>query len=327
MNNFHRAVRLAGLNLLLVVVILISLEIAVRLSHPEISEMGTDRNLIAANVYLQSPGLKPHATGRCYGALFRVDANGFIQYAAQFDSVKPAWLLLGDSVTMGIGVSPDSTFAGRLAAVIDSCNIINPSLIGYSSKDYLRLATALLAHAPSYKIHRLSVFWCINDVYSDLPVMGLPGREVRHWGGEALNLIKRTFMTFQWFKALFYDRSQIYYEHDRRFYAAANEHLRAALQDLSRLEAICREYQVRFDLVLVPYEYQWREAKRGDWLPQTVLQENLRGGDIYFYDPANFLMKSSNGSAELYRFGDGIHFSPAGHAVMADFIRSQMAAR
>ena len=71
-------------------------------------------------------------------AIFPV-TYGFRETSVKIDTTKKSWLILGDSVTMGIGAEADSTFAGILHSSLDSINILNPSIIGYNNIDYLNV--------------------------------------------------------------------------------------------------------------------------------------------------------------------------------------------
>ncbi len=317
------------LNVIVAAAILLVIEIGVRIFHPEITSMGTDGNLIAPSAYLNTPAPKPNAVGMSCGVEFRVDRYGFWKYAVAFDSTKPSWLLFGDSVTMGMGVEPDSTFAGRLAAAADSFNVLNAALIGYTSTDYRTVAEGLL-RGPlakgncSFHFKRLTLFWCLNDAYEGASALHAPGQTVRQVSGGLLRFIKLHYYTYQWLKAFLFDRSRDYYLHDRSFYAAGESCLQTALRDLRHIHALARQSHVRFEIVLLPYQYQLR-AENGDRLPQSVMHTALQNSGIPIHDATEFLRTTGGETATLYRYGDGIHFSPRGHAVLAKYLQRQLA--
>ena len=326
----YRVLKTIFINVLVAVTILLVIEIGVRIFHPEITPMGTNRNLFAPRVYQNSIAPKPNAIGMSCGVEFRVDQQGFWKYSAAFDSTKPSWLLLGDSVTMGMGVDPDSTFAGRLAAAADSFNILNAAVIGYASTDYRHVAEGLLQDVPAngksaLHIQHVALFWCLNDVYANVGDFGAPGQTVRQISGGLLKFLKLHFYTYQWLKTLLLDRGRDYYLHDRSFYAEAGPHVQAAMQDLHHIHALAQKNNLRFEVVLLPYQYQLR-AGASDRLPQSVMQKNLESMGIAVYEVTDFLRTVRNETAALYRYGDGIHFSPAGHAVLAKYLQLQFAA-
>jgi lysophospholipase L1-like esterase len=320
------AFKVIAYNILMTAALLLLIEIAVRIFYPEITPMGTDSNLMRPHVYQNSSALRPNAAGLSCGAEFRVNPFGFWKYSAAFDSAKPSWLLLGDSVTMGMGVEPDSTFAGRLAAAVDSFNILNAAWIGYSSTDYRHVLEGLLdrksAKGRSFlNIKRITLFWCLNDVYAGLA--GEPGQTVRQISGGLLRFLKLHYFTYQWLKALLFDRSRDYYLHDRNFYETSGAHLPAAFKDLQQMRALVSKNNLRFEIVLLPYEYQLRQTN-DDFLPQEVMQTALQNLNITVRDATEYLRSQEGPPAMLYCFGDGIHFSPRGHAVLAEFLRRQL---
>ncbi len=312
---FRQALRTVLINLVVVAGLLGVLEAGVRLAFPEIGPTGTDRRLFADSVYGATPGLRPGAGGESNGARFRVDERGFWAYDAPATD-RPGWLFLGDSVTMGAGVPPDATFAGLTAARQDTLAVLNPALIGYASRDYVRVLRALLAH-PDLSLRRVTVFWCLNDVY--VPATADPGTAVRQTGGRLLTFLRLHARSYHWLKALFFDRPRAYFEHNRRLYEGAP--LEAALADLAAMRELARTHGLRFDMVVLPYAYQLRHADTpGIFHPQDVLKARLR--DFPVYDPAPFLHDHAPDPDALYLYGDGIHFSERGHALLAEYLSS-----
>lgn len=319
-SSMRNVLRLVLYNLLAVVVLLVLLEGVVRIFIPEITPTGTDRRLFQDNVYGSSPGLRPETTGQSNGQRFTVNAHGFWAYTAGTNPKLDAWLLLGDSATMGIGVAPDSTFAGRLATIHDTVNVLNPSLIGYSSRDYVNILTSLLEQpSPAYKqLKRVTVFWCLNDVYAGDPVSAEPGQQIRELSGSFLTFLRQHVHTYHWLKAVFFDRARTYFEHDERLYTDAPSNLGAAASDLTTLHQLAEQHDIRFEVVILPYAYQLREPNRT--APQDILATRLAERAIPFADALPFLQALPASPTDLYLYGDGIHFSTLGHKALASFV-------
>jgi len=325
--NKHKAFRLASLvvfNMGTTLVILFLLEVYVRLAHPDIQSAGIARNLVIDPGYGSSARLRPGATGRSDGVLFTVDDLGFWQYSAKLDTALSDWLLLGDSVTMGIGVDPDSTFAGKLARVCSRFRILNPSWVGYSSADYIAVASAFL-HDKTFpgltaKIQHVTVCWTLNDVYSSCTVGLPPGTTVRNYGSTFLVWLKQHYRTYIWLKSIFFDRPKDYFEFDRKFYQKDDPHLVAALADLDSLKRLCATAGVDLDVMFLPYEYQLRPGNKSSLVPQAIVFQALDSLGIRYYDTTPIFTASSLSSKSLYRFGDGIHFSSRGHDVLFNYL-------
>lgn len=318
-----KSLKVIAANLLGVFLLLAGLELLIRTAHPTLRPIGTEQSLITDGLYGESAGLTAGATGMSNGYRFEVDENHLLSYSQPRRGEHSVWLFLGDSVTMGIGVDPDSTFAGRIAGRLDTVRVANPSLIGYAADDYRRVLEGLLdQQAAIGPIERVTIFWCLNDIYGDLPVAAEPGQALRRRGAQLLTWIRQNFMTYQWIKALLFDRPRTYYEHDVQFYAVGSKHLRSSLVTLSAIQSLCSERGIYLEVVLLPYQYQLRDD--GQIQPQQTMQRHLERLAIPVHDPASFLKKQAKATSDLYLFGDGIHFSPHGHALLADFLLNQL---
>lgn len=321
-------VRITGINVALTLLLLAAIEAGVRLTHPEITQLGTDSTLVQDSVYGAVPGLRPGASGTSNGARFTVDADGFWAYETATDTASTAWLLLGDSVTMGIGVPPESTFVGRLAAAVDTTRLLNPSLIGYGVHHYAQLLEIFTEPSSAHHrpdLRRVTLFWCLNDVFAGLPVAPAPGGQLVRAAEPLLGWLRRHVYTYQWLKALLFDRPRTYFEHDRRFYTPASTHWQATRAALERIAQACAAQNLRCDLVLLPYAYQLRPEVPADvFTPQAMLREALAGTPLHLYDPAPQMAAAADTADDWFLYGDGIHFSQAGHAWLAAYLRAEV---
>jgi lysophospholipase L1-like esterase len=327
-NRFFRFVVVAGVNIAVVFGMLLLLEVCVRVFCPDIKPLGTSRDLALDGRFGNSPGLRPLTTGTCDGTQVAVDALGFWKYSTETRGDVDSWLFLGDSVTMGIGIEPDSTFSGRIAAVLRQSRILNPSWIGYSSADYVAVVSALLLRnaIPELKsgIHHVTIFWTLNDVYSNYDIGLLPGAQVREFGAGFYTFIKKHYRTYEWLKNMFFDRPKEYFEFDRKFYHQGDPHFTAAVADLDSIRKICAATGTRLEVVLMPYEYQLRSKNMSLLEPQKVLSHALDSLDIRHYDATPTLAAPGQDIRLLFRYGDGIHFSSRGHEVMSKYIREML---
>jgi lysophospholipase L1-like esterase len=300
------------------------IELVVRVTNPDITPLGTDAALISDSVFADVHGPTPGASGLSNGAHFEVDENGFWNYGSPREAGAPIWLLIGDSATMGIGDQPVSTFAGVLSHyVAGDFILLNPSLIGYSSRDYLNLVEYFVTSSfrEDAPVARITILWCLNDVYSGRQIES-PAGGFRQVSGPLLSLARRHWFTYQWLKALLLDRQRRYYRHDSEFYEG--ETLARAASDLSAIADLCDRHEVDCDLVLLPYEYQLREHA---FEPQRRLTAHLRTVSLTINDASSWLLGRSTDPAELYLYGDGIHFSKKGHRLLADYLLERVARR
>ncbi len=221
-------------------------------------------------------------------------------------------------LTMGIGVAPDSTFAGRLSALCPAWRILNPSWVGYSSADYLNITRALLstespARSTVSSIRRVTIFWTLNDVYSHCDVGVPPGQVLRANGFPILNWLRQHYRTYAWLKQMFFDRPKAYFEFDSQFYRRDDPRFVAALHDVSAIRDVCTKRNVELQIVLLPYEYQLRPIDSGAHLPEQLLSQMLDSLHVQWCDLTPSLRKLPGNPQSLYLYGDGIHFSKRGH--------------
>ena len=323
-------IRTLSLQMVLALGVLFLVEAAVRVAIPEITPQGTDGGLFADSVYADTPGPRPGASGLSNGARFSavdVAGYGFWRYAGGHDPSLGSWLLLGDSVTMGLGVDPDSTFAGRLAREVPGINVLNPSMPGYSGRDYVAVARALIPGSGTSRVDlsRVLVLWCLNDIYSSAGPVADPDQTVRDVGGSFLSFARRHLHVYQFLKAALFDRPRRYWEYDSRLYREELLVSRSA-GDIAAIAALGSERRIEVTVVLLPYEYQLRQG-RGDgiWLPQERMSARLRAIGIVPLDPSRYLLDRVEEPAQLYLYGDGIHFSSRGHELISRFLMEQAA--
>jgi lysophospholipase L1-like esterase len=302
--------------------ILIILELSIRLFFPSINPQYTDRRIIKINAYEDSNGLQPGSTGRSHGALVSVDPFGLRSSGNKIHLSKKGWLYLGDSATMGIGVEQDSIFSSIVSAQSSDYTILNAGLIGYSSHDYINVVNHFIKQKiDSIKIERVTLFYCLNDVYSKYKDRPLPDNRIRNALRFILDFMNRYFRTYLFLKHHILDRSKSYFLYDLQLYDPAGPEFTASVRDLITVYEKCKELNLEFDLVLLPYEYQLRNYSE-KWVlkPQELMQTILHQKNINILDCSEFLAHYPGKPGELYLPGDGIHFSNSGHRLMADFI-------
>jgi lysophospholipase L1-like esterase len=314
MKNFYAVL----FGLAIVIVFIGFFELFIRMVHPEIKPLLTNRDLIQINAYYDSNGLKPSSEGMSHGELIKTDKMGFRLTSAKSDTSLSSWLYLGDSVTMGIGVSTDHTFAYLSDKRIKKIKIRNAGVIGHSTHDYVNAARNF---SQKMDVSKITIFYCLNDVYSIYKEQAIPGAQVREIGGGALNFIKSNFRLYDVLKTNLFDRPASYFEFVNQYYAEDNPIYLSAMNDIRTIIKFCENKNIELDIVLIPYEYQLRKYQEDSiFEPQQLIRHNLRSENISVYDCSDFFIKRGYNSKDLYLYGDGIHFSEYGHQLMQEFI-------
>jgi lysophospholipase L1-like esterase len=305
---------------IVVVVLLAILEIASRLILNRIYNRKFDSSLIVDNKYFKSPGLKENATGMVWGKLFHTDQFACRKGPKPYSSKKKKWLFIGDSVTEGVGMDDSSTFAAFVAAKSDSFNIMNYSLIGYADGEYLDILKTLLSNNDS-SISKVTIFFCLNDVYGRNRPSELPGMMRPNLLGRINSLLQDDYATYKLIKLFFYQNSDSYFRYDSRLYVANGRLFIRSMGYLEQCNQVCRKAGVQMNVVMMPYRSQLVRNDDATRNPQNMVKEFCFKQHIPFADPIDFCSKSAN-PKDLYLFADEIHFSEAGHKMMTDYILS-----
>jgi hypothetical protein len=313
-------------NLIVVSALFVAFEIAVRWFVPQVLPQGTDQVLCLDNAVGTTYGLRPFSSGFSNGARVEVDGFGCRRCSVPLDPGKPGWLLLGDSITFGIGVEADSTFAGILQARFDSINVLNPSMIGYNVRDYLNVCTHFLDRPPEQiRITRVILCWCLNDHNTDSQTVDMPGARWRKALGGLLRTVRMHARFYHFLKARLFDRPRAYYAYDSRPYVAGNRAFEDAVERIREIRACCMAHGASLSVVLIPFEFQVREGTPETAIPQRLLGERLAPLGLPVYDPLPELLRAGGDSRRFYLYGDGLHLSAYGHRRIGDGLVSWLA--
>ena len=293
--------------------LLIAIEILAKYTIFNIYNRTFDKSLIQTHKYGITDGLKPNAHGIVWGKLLHTDDIGARAYPNPKPN-KPKLLIMGDSVTEGVGVDDSSTFAALCAPAIDSLAVSNISLIGWSIKDYNNVLHSLLNMQNGTPIHTLWLFYCLNDIYGDSKASGLPTMGHKGLLSYINALLQHRYATYTLLKLFLYQHSDYYYQYDSQFYSNSQK-VNLLLADLTAMDSLCTARGIQFKLFILPYRSQLSDAKNN--APQQVMAHALSAHHISFLDLLPTLATATN-PEKLYLFADEIHLSPMGHLMVAD---------
>lgn len=309
----------------IVLLLFIVLEISLRLFVPEIKLPGTQRNLIQDSLFYDSQGLKSNSQGLSAGTKKTVNSNNFWDYSKK-NKAREKILLIGDSVTMGIGIENDSTFAGIINNSCGNIQILNPSLIGYSSHDYKNIIHKLIIDdRNSLGLKEIYICWTLNDIYSNSLIPNtLEFNSGTLWGNIVVFIRSKLYL-YQFIKNIFTDRPKSYFLFDSKFYNSNNQLSRKALSDLYDIIGMCDKSKIKLKFVMFPYEYQLRNnSYSSNNGPQMYIQEILSDYNVQFYDAEKAFKNKIFNSKRYYLYGDGIHFSDLGHRLIAYYLKTTL---
>lgn len=305
------------INLIIVLILLGIMEVVSRIVLHKVYNREFDSSLIENQKYGTSDGLKTNATGTVWGKPFHTDSFGCRVNAKPFNPKKKKWLFIGDSVTEGVGVDDSSTFSSLVSANVDSINVLNYSLIGYSVTDYYSLLQSVLSDS---SIERVTIFYCLNDVYGSRSAKQLPVMGKTNWMGKLNGFLQDKYATYKLLKLILFKNADRYYQYDSKFYETPGP-FQQAIGALGDSKKLCAAKGVKMDMVILPYRSQLSGRDKDNRLPQRIVTEYCQKQGIPVADPLQYLEKQGK-PADLYLFSDEIHLSEAGHKAIARFILS-----
>jgi lysophospholipase L1-like esterase len=309
-----------GINAAITLGILLALEVFSRIMLSHIYNRDFDSKLIVDNKYFDSPGLIENGSGKVWGKTFHTDSCACRRSSKSYVPGKKKWLFIGDSVTEGVGVEDSATFSSLFFEHEDSLNVLNYSLIGYSDADYFNVLKARLATDSTIK--RVTIFFCLNDVYGKSGSKNLPVMARQNLVGQINAFLQMHYATYKLLKLFLYQHSNRYFQYDLQFYKPDDLCFNDAMAILQQCDSFCRNNGADLNVIMLPYKSQLHGKDAGNRIPQNLVGKFCKMHEISFADPADYLTKRQDAGA-LYLFGDEIHFSAAGHRAMADYILSQ----
>ncbi len=312
--------------------ILLVLEVVSRLVLLQIYDRSFDSKLIEARKYGTTDGLRANATGRVWGKSFHTDEVGGRRIVKRSPG-HPRLLIMGDSVTEGVGVDDQSTFANLLSFAFSDAyrdpvtgismqlETRNISLIGWSVTDYAQVVDKIIAERTDSSIHELYLFYCLNDIYGSTSSAQLPPIANKGIISSINAFFQDKYATYKLVKLRVYQHSSHYYQYDKALYLDQNR-VMAVVDQLARIERMCKAQNIAFHVFLLPYRSQLEKPKEN--LPQQTMAYHLGMNGIAFSDLLPAMAKAGKPD-ELYLFADEIHLSAAGHSAVAKAVQEAMA--
>jgi lysophospholipase L1-like esterase len=269
-------------------------------------------------VYQDSFGLKKNYSGEAFGLTVNTDIHRLRKNKTDFNDSFETTILLGDSVTMGVGVDDFETFASLVQDKKNNINIANPSVIGFDTYDYKNVVQSLVKNE-ELSVNEVIIFFCLNDIYLREASNTAPMLSGKPFIGKIFNFLKTNSYFYIWLKGTFFDRSKVFFDNDSNLYNDKN--LKGISKNLKSVATICKQNNIQLKIVLLPYEYQLRNHENKTiYKPQEILKKTFKNLDITTYDSKDYMKSNIDKSQHAYLFADGIHFSEKGHQIVADYL-------
>jgi len=232
-------------------------------------------------------------------------------------------LLLGDSVTFGVGVPEQKTFAGLFRTAHADVTVYNSGVVGYSIGDYRRVTGEFLPAHPDVK--QVYLFYCLNDFHLESSADQKPAGN-----GSFTRELKQTVASlfvnmneflgprsklYVYLTGMTIDPSRRYFEWDLSIMTVPDETFRQTLDPIVEIGRIASERNIGFTVFLNPYEKQIRDGKNGNFWPQDRIGAYLREKGVRVVDTRDKFVGLDH-SSDAFLFADPMHLNETGHRLV-----------
>lgn len=291
----------------------------------------TTRDFVVTNDAGRVVANRPNASGVSFGVPVYSDVNGF--RVPENYSAKPmdsAVLLVGDSVTFGVGVPEEKTFAGLLRKSHPEFAVYNSGVIGFSVTDYKLLVDSFV---PDHnEVKQVYLFYCLNDfVLSEIDhakgkAEGGVWRSVKRTVAEGLIWMNEFFgarsKLYVFLTGISIDPAAQYYALDAKTMDVDDGRFQEVLQPLVDISRFLDSRKINFAIVLSPYERQLRGG--GDFGPQDRLRRFFEAQGIRVIDIRDRFRELKD-PKEGFLFADPMHLSETGHTIVFEALKDDLA--
>jgi lysophospholipase L1-like esterase len=351
--DMRSALKILVANVLVFFTLIVIVEGGVRLFCSEILPQNLDPNLFDPFKYPDTYGYKRSSRGNEFGATYVTDEHGFRinsnSLRSKTHTKNGSILLLGDSVSVGIGVNSEEGYPYLLEKKFPDQHVFNASVTGYGISNYI---AALHGTISEVEPDQIVIGFCLNDVsvtsqvnilamiqkrkgttesipdekrYPNLAVRWLRYINDNYFNfNDALKKYSRAYLLL---KSVATDSARDYFAADEATYKDPQT-LDFLTTEFIRLKESTNTYNASLVIFVFPYEYQLRTLAEGRRLPQKIIQEAGRRAEVAVYDLyddlLNYLRSNGAPSKSIYLFNDPMHFNARGHQVIADVIYARL---
>lgn len=276
---------------------------------------------------------KPNKTFKVFGIKSKTDINGF-RIPLQnylYDNRKNSILILGDSVTYGVGVKEKDTFVGILRNRLPKNNLYNTAIFGHNIESYLYILKKNNKKF-SNEINQIVIFLCLNDIVSYQGAVFEKKLKARNENNNfQKNILNNAFAIklniflreksglFVLFKNFLTDPVERHYNYMRVLYES-EKNLIKFKNTISEISNFAKKNNINYKYVLLPYAHQIiNNCKKELLKPQEIIKEIFEKENLFLKDYTNDFCKISN-NKDLFLEHDPVHLSKYGHKYVSDLV-------
>ena len=274
---------------------------------------------------------KPNNFFKVSGVNSRTDNNGFRIPINNFsyDKDKSFTLILGDSVTFGVGVEEKKTFIGILRDNSKNVNLYNSAIFGHNIESYLYI---LKKNQKKFKkeINRVVIFLCLNDV---IPYQGtifgnnfkekendLKKKIVKNTIALKVNVfLRERSALFVFLKGMITDPIKRHYDYMEALYSN-KKNLLEFEKNITEITDFMIKNNLSYEYVLLPYSHQVRNDCKKELLkPQEMIESIFKNQNLNLRDYTHEFCKVYDKN-DLFLKYDPVHLSKYGHKYVSDLL-------
>ena len=316
------------INFFTILIIILSLEIIIRFLNI-VGLQGYEKEAF----YFENGIIfsKPNNTFKVFGKKSKTDKNGFRIPLNNFSykNEKKSILILGDSVTLGVGVKEKNTFIGILRNNLQDNNLYNTAIFGHNIESYSYI---LKKNHKKFKneINEVVIFLCLNDL---VPYQGavFKKEEKNEINNFQKNIVKNTFAVK--LNVFFRERSSLFvllkgfltnpierhYNYMKILYDN-EKNLMGFEKFVNEIDGFMNKNNLKYRYVLLPYAHQVRNnCKKNLLKPQEIIKEILNKKNLNLIDYTSEFCKIPNNN-DLFLKYDPVHLSNYGHRFVSDLL-------
>lgn len=329
-NLWKKKAALLLFSTLLCTLALLLLEGGARILWPEINFQDTERFLIRKNAFGNTHGWTPNASGVSFGKRITIDEFGFRRLTAP-ENYTSSWLILGDSVTFGVGVDAEDTYIQLLQNDLPTVKLWSTAVVGYDMLNHRDVINRFVIESQGIpNVKKVVLFFCLNDVDLQYPD---PDRKVSRFEyltsssvDKVLLFLRSHSKFYLLMKNVISDRSKFYFWHDYQFYKDAGKKYTDAMKILDEINTTLRMRNIDFTIIILPYEYQLRTKEEQHLLPQKLLTAHLKDKGVPYIDTYAYFERSGVDQKKNFLYADFCHFSKRGHQLVASILKEHLRA-
>jgi len=318
------------INFFIVLILILSLEIIIRFLNI-VGLQGYEKEAF----YFENGIIfsKPNNTFKVFGKKSKTDKNGFRIPLKNFSykNEKNSILILGDSVTFGVGVKEKNTFIGISRNNLQDNNLYNTAIFGHNIESYLYI---LKKNHKKFKneMNEVVIFLCLNDL---VPYQGAvfkkKEKEKKEIDNFEKNIVKNTFAVklnvllrersslFVLLKGFLTNPIERHYNYMKVLYDN-EKNLKGFEKFVIDIDEFMSKNDLKYRYVLLPYAYQVRNNCKKNFLkPQEIIKEILNKKNLNLRDYTSEFCKIPNNN-DLFLKYDPVHLSNYGHRFVSELL-------